>query len=157
VRLGGQNRSRVTCVPPDTGGMTIEKINPDELHATPGYHHVTLVSSGKTVYLAGQCPLDAAGDVVGGADVLAQVDQVVENTLAALASVGATPDDVVRTVIYVTDGADRGLGDVWRRLQDSPLAPAFTTASTLVGVSRLGYAGQLVELDVTAVISDLPT
>jgi hypothetical protein len=29
---------------------------------------------------------------------------------------------------------------------------AFTTASTLLGVARLGFAGQLVEVDLTAVL-----
>ncbi|MDG4824904.1 RidA family protein [Asanoa sp. WMMD1127] len=137
--------------------MTITRLNPDGLHATPGYHHVTLVEGRTTVYLAGQCPLNAGGDLVGGGDVFAQVDQVVANTRAALASVDATPHDVVRTVIYVTDDADRSLGDVWRRLLDSELAPAFTTASTLLGVSRLGFPGQLIELDVTAALSGRAT
>jgi hypothetical protein len=41
---------------------------------------------------------------------------------------------------------------VWRRFQDSPIAEAFTTASTLLGVARLGFTGQLVELDLTALI-----
>ena len=82
----------------------------------------------------------------------AQVDQVAVNVLVALRAVGVGPEQIVRTVIYVTDDADRGLGDVWRRLLESPLAPAFTTASTLVGVSRLGFPGQMVELDVTAVL-----
>ncbi|GIF69261.1 hypothetical protein Ais01nite_72960 [Asanoa ishikariensis] len=133
--------------------MTIIRLNPEGLHHTPGYHHVTVVDAGRTAYLAGQCPLDEAGDLVGGGDVFAQVDQVVANTRAALASVNATPEDVVRTVIYVTDDADRSLGDVWRRLLDSPLAPAFTSASTLLGVSRLGFPGQLIELDVTAALT----
>ncbi|MEV4538991.1 RidA family protein [Asanoa sp. NPDC049518] len=132
--------------------MTIIRLNPDGLHHTPGYHHVTVVEAGRTAYLAGQCPLDAAGDLVGGGDVFTQVEQVVANTLAALAGVNATPADVVRTVIYVTDDADRSLGDVWRRLLDSPLSPAFTSASTLLGVSRLGFPGQLIELDVTAAL-----
>ncbi|SNT48101.1 Enamine deaminase RidA, house cleaning of reactive enamine intermediates, YjgF/YER057c/UK114 family [Asanoa hainanensis] len=134
--------------------MTIIRLNPDGLHHTPGYHHVTVADARRTAYLAGQCPLDKAGDLVGGGDVFAQVDQVVANTRAVLASVHATPKDVVRTVIYVTDDADRSLGDVWRRLLDSPLAPAFTSASTLLGVSRLGFPGQLIELDVTAALPD---
>ncbi|GIF77738.1 RidA family protein [Asanoa siamensis] len=138
--------------------MTISRLNPDGLHVTPGYHHVTVVeSAGRTAYLAGQCPLGADGEVVAPGDVLGQVDQVVANTLRALAAVDATPDHVVRTVIYVTDDADKSLGDVWRRLLDSPLKAAFTTASTLVGVSGLGFPGQLVELDVTAALSDQPT
>lgn len=132
--------------------MTVTRLNPDTLHQTPGYHHVTVAAAGRTAYLAGQCPLNAAGDLVGGGDVFAQVDQVVRNTLDALASVPAKAGDVVKTVIYVTDDADRSLGDVWRRLLDSDLAPAFTTASTLLGVSRLGFPGQLVELDVIAAL-----
>jgi enamine deaminase RidA (YjgF/YER057c/UK114 family) len=134
--------------------MALTRLNPDGLHPTPGYHHVTVATSTRTAYLAGQCPLDATGDLVGAGDVLAQVDQVAVNALAALAGVGAGPTDVVRTVIYVTDAADRPLGDVWRRLLDSALAPAFTSASTLLGVSRLGFPGQLVELDVTAALPD---
>jgi enamine deaminase RidA (YjgF/YER057c/UK114 family) len=136
--------------------VTISRLNPDGLHQTPGYHHVTLVTSSNTAttaYLAGQCPLDVNGDLVGQKDVFAQVDQVVQNTLTALASANATPDDVVRTVIYVTDDADRSLGEVWQRLRESPLGPAFTTASTLVGVSRLGFKDQLIELDVTAAVT----
>jgi hypothetical protein len=53
-------------------------------------------------------------------------------------------------VIYVVSGATPVLGDAWRRFAGSPLAPAFTTASTLLGVAQLGFAGQLVELDLTA-------
>jgi enamine deaminase RidA (YjgF/YER057c/UK114 family) len=133
----------------------IERLNPAGLHATPGYHHVTVVSPGRLAFLAGQCPLDRAGEVVGTGDYDAQVDQVVANTLEALRAVDAGPERVVRTVIYVVVPAegDVSLGDVWRRLLASPLAPAFTTASTLVGVAKLGYTGQLVELDVTAALA----
>ena len=132
--------------------MAIERINPDGLHPTPGYHHVTVVPSGRLAFLAGQCPLDGSGSLVGGDDHLSQVDQIVANTLRALAAVSAGPGDVVRTVIYVvTDGTDV-LGTVWRRFLDSPLAPAFTSASTLLGVARLGFTGQVVELDVTAAL-----
>jgi enamine deaminase RidA (YjgF/YER057c/UK114 family) len=59
----------------------------------------------------------------------------------------------VRTVVYVADGSDRPMREVWRRLADSELGPAFTTASTLVGVSRLGFKDQLIELDVTAAVT----
>jgi enamine deaminase RidA (YjgF/YER057c/UK114 family) len=132
--------------------MPIERVNPPQLHQTPGYHHVTVVSAGRLAFLAGQCPLDPSGAVVALGDPLGQVDQVVRNTLAALAAVGAGPEQVVRTVIYVVTDENPVLGAVWRRLLDSPLAPAFTTASTLLGVARLGFTGQLVELDVTAAL-----
>jgi hypothetical protein len=44
------------------------------------------------------------------------------------------------------------LSQVWAQLNASPLAPAFSTASTLLGVAQLGFPGQLVELDVTAAL-----
>jgi enamine deaminase RidA (YjgF/YER057c/UK114 family) len=130
---------------------TIVRRNPPELHTTPGYHHLTLTPD--TAFLAGQCPLDQSGALVGDGDVLAQVDQVVDNIMTALADAGLTPADVVKTVIYVVTPAQGVLGSVWARLQDSPLAPAFTSASTLLGVAALGFTGQLVEIDVTAVRS----
>jgi len=129
--------------------MVIERHNPAELHETPGYHHVTVVTGGRTVYLAGQVPLAADGTLVGDGDVLAQVDQVAANALTALRFAGLSPHDVVRTVIYVVSDDNAVLAAVWRRLNESPLAAAFTTASTLLGVAKLGFTGQLVELDVT--------
>jgi enamine deaminase RidA (YjgF/YER057c/UK114 family) len=132
--------------------VPIERHNPAALHPTPGYHHVTVVSAGRTAHLAGQCPLDADGRLVGDGDLTRQVDQVVANTLAALAAVGASPADVVRTQILVASSDREDLAAAWTRLVASPLAEAFTTASTLVGVTRLGYPGQLVELDVTAAL-----
>ncbi|HEY7200551.1 MAG TPA: Rid family hydrolase [Candidatus Dormibacteraeota bacterium] len=131
-------------------GRTIERINPDQLHGTPGYHHVTLVEAGRLAFLAGQCPLDRSGAVVGAGDVDAQVDQVAANAAAALAAAGAGPEHVVRSVIYVASDDRDVLAGVWRRFNQSPIAGAFTTASTLLGVARLGFSDQLVELDLTA-------
>jgi enamine deaminase RidA (YjgF/YER057c/UK114 family) len=87
---------RLRCVRGD-----IERLNPVGLHQPPGYHHVTVVSAGPTAYLAGQCPLDADGSLLGPGDIDAQVDAVVRNALTALAAVDATAERVVRSVIYV--------------------------------------------------------
>ncbi|WP_020666780.1 RidA family protein [Amycolatopsis nigrescens] len=131
--------------------MIIERDNPAGLHSTPGYHHVTTVESRRLVFLAGQCPLAADGQVVPGG-LGAQTDQIVANTLTALRSAGAAPEQVVRTVIYVASSVGEELAEVWARLNDSALAPAFSTASTLLGVAALGFPEQLVELDVTAAL-----
>ncbi|MFC4627250.1 RidA family protein [Promicromonospora alba] len=133
--------------------MHINRVQPDGLHPTPGYHHVTIVDSGRTAYLAGQCPLDGSGTLVGPGDLLAQTDRVATNALAALSAAGAAPSDVVRSVIYVASGERADLSAVWQRLNDGPLAQAFTTASTLLGVAALGFPGQLVEADLTAALS----
>lgn len=132
----------------------ITRINPEQLHATPGYHHVTMVPAGRTAYLAGQCPLDRSGAVVAPDDLMAQVDQVAANAAAALSAVGASPEQVVRSVIYVVSDDSGVLAEVWQRLTSSVIGPAFTTASTLLGVSCLGFRGQRVELDLTAALPD---
>ncbi|WP_327320297.1 Rid family hydrolase [Streptomyces sp. NBC_01235] len=132
----------------------ITRINPEQLHDTPGYHHITVVETGRTAYLAGQCPLDRSGSLVGSGSVEVQVDQVVVNVLAVLAAVNAQPPHVVRSVIYVRSDNRDVLGIVWRRLTASALGPAFASASTLLGVAQLGFAGQLVEVDLTVALPD---
>jgi len=132
--------------------MTISRINPEQLHSTAGYAHVTLIEAARLAVLAGQCPLDRDGELVGQDDLLAQVDQVVANAVQALAAVGAGADRVVRSVIYVVTEDQSVLAAVWNRLTASELAAAFSSASTLLGVAALGYRGQLVELDLTAAL-----
>jgi enamine deaminase RidA (YjgF/YER057c/UK114 family) len=131
----------------------MKKLNPEGVHETPGYHHVTIVEAGRMAFLAGQCPLDRDGTLVGAGDHLAQADQIAANALTVLAAAGAKPADVVRSVIYVVSDENQVLGAVWRRFGESPLGPAFSTASTLLGVAALGFSGQLVELDLTAALS----
>jgi enamine deaminase RidA (YjgF/YER057c/UK114 family) len=128
----------------------IEKTNPEGMHLPPGYHQLTVADVTRLVFLAGQCPLDRDGALIGPGDLLAQVDQVLANITTGLAAAGATAADVVRTVIYVVSADRADLAAVWARLHASDLAEAFTSASTLLGVSQLGFPGQLVEIDVTA-------
>ena len=130
----------------------ISRHNPENLHPTPGYHHITVVESGRLAFLAGQCPLDASGALVGVNDVDRQIDQVAANAATALAAIGARPDQVVRSVIYVVTDDRTVLADAWSRLCESVIGPAFTSASTLLGVAQLGFAGQLVEVDLTAAL-----
>jgi enamine deaminase RidA (YjgF/YER057c/UK114 family) len=130
----------------------ITRHNPEQLHNPPGYHHVTVVECGRLAFLAGQCPLDAFGALVGAGDIDLQIDQVAANAAAVLAAVGARPDQVVRSVIYVVSDDNSVLAAAWRQLTLSVIGSAFTTASTLLGVTRLGFSGQLVEVDLTAVL-----
>jgi enamine deaminase RidA (YjgF/YER057c/UK114 family) len=132
----------------------IERINPPGLHAPPGYHHVTITDARRVAHLAGQCPIDGQGQLAAPGDVLGQTRQVAANIAAVLDSVGAGPDDVIRTVIYVVPSRQGDLAAVWQVLRESPIAAAFSTASTLLGVTQLGFTGQLVEIDVTAVLPD---
>jgi enamine deaminase RidA (YjgF/YER057c/UK114 family) len=133
----------------------IDRFSPSTVHEPDGYSHVTISSAGRLAHLAGQCPVDLSGAVVGEpGDFEAQTDQVITNCLAVLDAAGAGPADVVRSVVYVVSADSDVLTAVWRQLNASPLAPAFTTASTLLGVTALGYRGQLVEVDLTAALPD---
>src|SRR6185369_9484764 len=78
-------------------------LNPQTLSTPTGYSHVAEISSGRTIYIAGQVAFDKAGRVVGKGDFAAQTTQVFENLKLALASVGATFDNVVKVNTYVTD------------------------------------------------------
>ena len=93
------------------------------------------------VFAAGACPLDANGNVVAPDDLLGQAERAAENLLAALADAGVAPDSLLKTTIYVVAGERTDLVRVWdtvsQRLGRAP--------STLLGVSYLGYPGQLVE------------
>lgn len=133
--------------------MTVTRISPEQLHRTAGYAHVTIVESTRFAVLAGQCPLDRDAQLVGRGNVAAQVNQVVENARQALAAAGASPEDVVKSVIYVVSDDPSVLAAVWSQLVASELGPAFSTASTLLGVAALGYRDQLVEIDLTAALS----
>lgn len=127
-------------------------INPPGLHPTAGYAHVTIAEAGRTAHLAGLCPLDENEAVVGLGRLEAQIDQVIANGLRILTAVGARPHDVVRSVIYVVSDESRTLGAAWAQLTASELAPALATASTLLGVTCLGYSGQLIEIDLTVAL-----
>jgi enamine deaminase RidA (YjgF/YER057c/UK114 family) len=128
-------------------------LNPPGLHPTSGYAHVTIAPAGRTAHLAGLCPLDA-DEQIAGPDLNTQIDQLIANGLTILRAAGATPEDVIRSVIYVVSPESRVLAAAWNRLTASELGPAFRTASTLLGVAALGYGGQLVEVDLTAALPD---
>jgi enamine deaminase RidA (YjgF/YER057c/UK114 family) len=129
----------------------IERRNGD-LHPTPGYHHVTIASPGRLAFLAGQMPMDETGtQVVGAGDLDRQVDATVEHTVKALATAGALPEDVVRSVVYVV-GDQAAAARAWHRFAESAIGPALTSASTLLGVAALGFPDQLVELELTAAL-----
>jgi enamine deaminase RidA (YjgF/YER057c/UK114 family) len=129
--------------------MGVELRNVPELTPPPGYSHVAIAHGTALVFTAGAVPLDTAGELVGPDDAVAQTDQVIANLLAALSGAGARPEDVVKTTVYVA-GTDHGRqSTVWEAVQRSPIAAA---PSTLVGVSLLGYRGQLVEIEAVAVL-----
>lgn len=86
------------------------------------------------------------GPPVGGDDPYAQTVEALRRIVAALAEVGASPRDVVRTRMFVTDvdrwaEVGRAHGDVFG---------AVRPAATMVEVSRLISPDLLVEVEAEA-------
>lgn len=61
------------------------------------------VKVGDEVFVSGQVALDRDGNVVGGDDMKAQTRQTFENIRTVLAEAGATMDDVVKILAFITD------------------------------------------------------
>jgi 2-iminobutanoate/2-iminopropanoate deaminase len=92
------------------------------------------VRAGNTVYVSGQIPLDAQGQMVGAGDVAAQTQQVLKNLMAVLAAAGLNLTDVVKCSIFVRDLNHFGtINQVYGSFFDEATAPARET----VEVSRL--------------------
>lgn len=126
------------------------------LFPPPGYAHTAVVEAGERLaFLAGGVPLDTGGELVGPADYEAQARQVIANVETALSSVGSSLDKVVASTVYVVADQPGPLSEVWDVVKASALSAGPHT-STLLGVTTLGYTGQLVEITVTAVVPEQP-
>jgi len=76
--------------------------NPDTMQKPPGYSHVVEVTGpGRTVYFAGQLGIDKSGKM--GANAREQIEIAFENVKAALTSVGASFENVVKLNNYIVD------------------------------------------------------
>ncbi len=129
--------------------VVIERVELPELGPTPGYSYAVVAHGMRTVYTAGAVPLDADGLLVGEGDLAVQADKVVSNLLVALEAAGAGVDDIVKTTVFVVASERATLGRAWRFFEKSGLT---RPPSTLLGVTFLGYEGQLIEVEAIAVL-----
>ncbi len=106
------------------------------------------IKTGDLVFVSGQVAVDAAGNVAGIGDPVAQTRQVMENLKSVLATAGATLADVVKITIFLTDMAY--LPQILE-VRKSYFAPPYP-ASTAVQVVALANKDWLVEIEATAVI-----
>ena len=130
----------------------ITRISLTEPYPTSEYAHAMVVEAGRMAMFSGVCPLDGEEQVVAPGDLDRQTDQVVANAMTILAKAGATPEDVVRTVVYVASAEREEVAGAWNRLLESELGPALRSAATLLGVTTLGYPGQMLEVELTAAL-----
>jgi enamine deaminase RidA (YjgF/YER057c/UK114 family) len=83
--------------------MTVTLVNPKGLPETGAYHHVSVATGSKLVFVAGQVAWDADGNTGSEGDLAAQVERCYLNVATALAGAGASFDDVVKRTVYVVD------------------------------------------------------
>jgi enamine deaminase RidA (YjgF/YER057c/UK114 family) len=128
----------------------IDLVRPTSLAAGVPYAYAA-APHGRSLYVftAGACPLDGAGDVVAS-DLTAQSAQVMDNLGAALRGAGAELYDVVKTTVYVASAVREDLVTAWRVVRDR--FGDHDPPSTLLGVTVLGYPGQLVEVEAVAAL-----
>ena len=107
------------------------------------------VKAAGVLYCSGQIALDpATGAMVGNGDVEAETRQVLANLLAVLTEAGCTPQQVVRTTVFLADLADFAkVNAIYAEVFGSGVSPA----RACVEVAALPK-GALVEIDCITVL-----
>jgi enamine deaminase RidA (YjgF/YER057c/UK114 family) len=126
-------------------------LSPSDLPPTNGYSHVVVAPKGRLVVIAGQVAMDSNGNVVGEGDFEKQCIQVHENIAKALASVGLTFKDVIRTDNYITD---RKYLPLLRKVRANYIPKDHPPTSTLLVVDGLFRPELMVEVTVEAILPD---
>jgi enamine deaminase RidA (YjgF/YER057c/UK114 family) len=130
--------------------MEREVHNPEELMTPYGYSQVMAIKGGGTmVFCAGQSGVDANGDTVGG--FREQAVQAYKNLKTALAAVGATPNDLVKTTNFIVDFDDSMIPDM-RDARNEVMAYDVPPPSSLIGIAALARDDLLIEVEGVAVI-----
>jgi reactive intermediate/imine deaminase len=114
----------------------------------PYYVNAVRVPPRDMLYVSGQVAWDAAGQVVGRGDPVAQAEQVFANLATILAAHGATMGDVVKVTVYVTDLAWFDELSAVRVRYFAQLPPA----STIVQVASLVDPALLLEVEAVAAL-----
>ncbi|MEU0564207.1 Rid family hydrolase [Nonomuraea sp. NPDC005983] len=112
----------------------------------------TAPAESRLIFLAGACPLNQDGSTAALGDYAGQAAKAVENMEAALTAAGASLQDVISTRVLVASTRREDLVAAWGVVRDS--FGDHDVPSTLLGVTVLGYHGQLVEIEAVAAVID---
>jgi reactive intermediate/imine deaminase len=132
-----------------SGAPQLEAVITSDAPAPVGPYNQA-VKAGGVLYCSGQIALDpATGAMVGDGDVEAETRQVLANLQAVLAAAGCTPQQVVRTTVFLAD-----LGDFARvnALYAEVFGAGISPARACVEVAALPKDAR-VEIDCIAVLA----
>ncbi|RPE79701.1 RidA family protein [Vulcaniibacterium tengchongense] len=138
--------------PPRKSIVTLS--NPAGLYdpAPNGYSHLAIVSGAKRwLLVAGQGGETADGRLA--ADFRSQVRQGLANLKTALASAGASTDDVAKLTVLIVDHSEERL-HVFGAELEAAFGPHHKPACTLIPVPRLALDGMLFEVEAIAALAD---
>jgi 2-iminobutanoate/2-iminopropanoate deaminase len=108
------------------------------------YGYSQAVKVDNTIFVSGQVSHDDKGNIVGLGDMQAQMRQAYANIGKVLAQFGATMDNIVDEVLFVTDMDAAFAARVICRQEvfsDNPVL-----ASTIVQIQRLAFPELMVEI-----------
>ena len=108
------------------------------------YGYSQAVKVGDTIYLSGQVSHDDRGNIVGLRDMEAQMRQAYTNIQKLLAQYGATIDNIVDEVLFVTDMDAAFAAAVKCRPEIFSGTPV--VASTIVQIQRLAFPELMIEI-----------
>jgi 2-iminobutanoate/2-iminopropanoate deaminase len=108
------------------------------------YGYSQAVKVGDTIYISGQVSHDDKGDIVGLGDMEAQMRQAYTNIKKLLAQYGATIDNVVDEILFVTDMDTAFAAAVKCRREVFSSTPI--VASTIVQIQHLAFPELLIEI-----------
>ena len=108
------------------------------------YGYSQAVKVGDTIWLSGQVSHDDRGNIVGLRDMEAQMRQAYANIQKVLAQYGATIDNIVDEVLFVTDMDAAFAAAVKCRPEIFSGTPV--VASTIVQIQRLAFPGLMIEI-----------
>ena len=131
--------------------MEKEFLNPAGMPSLPGFSQVVTATEGKVVFISGQVAFSENNELVGKDDLRAQAVQTFENLKTALAAVGATFNDVLKTNTYIVDYTTDMIGMI-RDVRSEYLPQDKPPASTLIGVQALALEGLLIEVEAIAMV-----
>jgi len=102
------------------------------------------VRAGDFVFISGQVPVDPKTQKVVSEDFEVQVRQTLSNVKAALGAAGATLDDVVSVIAYLTNMDDWGkFNDIYKETFQAPYPTRTAVGAMLRGfkveVSAVAY------------------
>lgn len=130
---------------------TVRLVRSSRLSASAEYAYASAVPrDADLIFLAGACPLNEDGTTAAWGDYAAQARKCFDNLVVALAEAGATIQDVAVTRVLVASSKQADLVKAWEVVRDA--FGAHDVPSTLIGVTVLGYDGQLVEIEAIAAV-----